>query len=352
MAARRWWIGLLCGAIVLLVGCSKTTRLTFNSTPEGVRCFETSISADGRYVGLTTLNDPSGLTQDQQTMIRKVSDLSTVKLAGNGDHLTGGGAVTRDGGAVVLWIANRAQLWNRSTGVFTPVSPSNEAIDNPVISADGGTIAYQSAGVIWRYDVKADTREQVSPSRPGDSTYFTSPRLSADGRYVTYKMVELSSTVGLTVIDTQSGSTWQLIGAFETGGGGGASISNDGRWVAYAKHKPGDPPGSSQIYLWDRISNSSTRLTNAATTPKVGGATISGDGSRVAYVSADWVARTGKVVLVERATLKSSAPIDANYYVHGPVLSDDGHTMALCTAATNLVSPSPAAPNIYVWTDR
>ncbi|CAN5720173.1 hypothetical protein BH10ACT1_BH10ACT1_06140 [soil metagenome] len=126
MRARRTWIGVAAVACLLLAGCDSISAVTSNRTPDS-RCFTNSLSADGRYIAFTTLSDPSGQTQLQQSLVRKADGTGSVKLAGDGSDTSTRAAVSGDGGSVAYQLFVRSGgegrrvgfVWHRSSGVRT-----------------------------------------------------------------------------------------------------------------------------------------------------------------------------------------------------------------------------------------
>lgn len=360
MAVRRAWVAAVVGACAVLAGCDRITPVTVN-TAEKYGCHSNSISADGRYVAFSTPGDPSGLSQDQRTIIRRSDGTGSVTIAGYGTGAASGGSVTGDGGGVVFtrWTSNtdgtgdaRAYLWRRSTGQTTPVSPAGESVVSPVISADGKWIAYAGDYAVWRVSVATGARTMVSPT-PDDSTTYAQPTLSADGRYMTFLTRRMSENTNITWRDNVTGETRQLLNAFERAPSTSrAAISDDGRWVTFTKTNPGDLGGSPQVNYWDRTSGSHTRLTSASNPRFVGGATISGDGTRIAYSWTDRNTQVGRLVLVDRASRTSRTVVDVDQPIASAMFSKDGHTLSFCTMATDLNPNGSYAPNIYRWTDR
>lgn len=154
-----------------------------------------------------------------------------------------------------------------------------------IVSADGGTVAYQNGWsdlvaaplVYWArqyavaYDRLADHNEFLShgPGNPLDGRDGVPVALSADGRYVLLESIdsltagETPLTYGLTKVylyDRQT-DTARLVSHLadqpSTAGAGAAlDLSADGRFVLWASGDSGFVPGVTaafaQLYLWDR----------------------------------------------------------------------------------------------------
>lgn len=364
MARQHHRMGMLAVAFLGLAGASLTsctgptiTRITANSVGEQ-RCLRPSVSADGRWVTYTSLDDPSGLTRPQRTSIRPLPSGAPTELAGDPSSASYGGALSAAGGLAVFSIyvrtssstgEHRVFSWNRATGARAQVSPTGESNSNPVMSSDGKKVAYVASGGngIWLADIASKTRKKVTPAPVADNDTFAEPLLSSTGRYVTYRRIDHSQ---LYVADTVTGARWPLLAASEYGDSTEkVGISGDGRWAAYVKTNASVLGGAPQLYAWDRTTGTSTRLTTAAAGSAMGGAAISGDGARIAYVVPDHGSQTGKVVLVQRSTKATIASISGNHPVAHPVLAADGRSMVFCTSSTNVVAGSPYAPNLYLW---
>jgi Tol biopolymer transport system component len=359
MTRRRTFMTMAALAALVLTGCDRIQRATNSTYSDGIRCMEGSLSADAKWVVVSTMGDPSGIRTDQQTLLRRLSDGHTYKLAGRpSGSAVQGGAVSADGGVAVFEISysidgglgaeNRVFAYSRATGKRTQISPTGESELSSAVSGDGRYVAYASeAGAIWRYDRTTKTRSRMSQS--STIARYVRPALSADGRYVTYFR---SDNPGIYVHDAHTGYTFSLLSAGETAENlTQPSISSDGRYVAYTKEHPGLLSGASEIYVWDKTTGTSKRLTSSSVDKHVGQATISGDGSRVAFSSLVPGKYENTLTVADRATGKATTVVRPNHYLHNPVMSGSGHHVEFCTDATNLAPNSPQAPNIYVWSD-
>jgi len=217
---------------------------------------------------------------------------------------------------------------------------------------------------------------QGNPSNAGS----TNPAVSADGRYVAFSSSG-SSMVGLNqppntgisnvyVRDTVAPSTTAVSDVTCTTsqglcGSGTASISGDGRYVAFdslnANLVPGGTSGTWQIYLRDRSTGTISRLSvttggaqgNGDSTNPI----ISPDGAYVAFKSAatnlvsgtdnnnatDVFVRNVSGASTKRISLSSSGG-DSNgasylgYAAGGNAFSSDDHYMVFYSNASNLVA--------------
>jgi Tol biopolymer transport system component len=201
---------------------------------------------------------------------------------------------------------------------------ANEGIiDRPSISADGRYAAFASmadnlvdgdkAGWIDIFvrDQMTRTTQRINVSvsnGEADGASFA-PQISGDGRYVAYESYATNLVPGdtngmsdLFVYDRVTGDTRRIsstpTGGPATGDSADASISNDGRYVAYDSTAPDLVPGDTNdhgdVFLWDRATNRTSRISigpakNGSTGQGNAGSglpSISADGMRVAFVSA------------------------------------------------------------------
>lgn len=344
-------------AVLVLAGCNQVVRVTTSTQQDNGSCLRPSLSADGRWTAFTTFGDPSGTTQPQKTLLKDLQTGASRQLAGDPSSATPMQALSADGSRAVFTISSggkyRVYLWSRSTGARTAISPAGESNLQPVISANGAKVAYAASNgsAMWLHDVATGTRTAIPrPAGAASGDPYLDLALSSTGRYAVYR---LFPDGGFHVRDLVGGGAWSLMSAGESSTGTMMpSISDDGRYVAYAKTHPGLLGGTNQVYVWDRTSGTSTRYTGIAAPKLVGLPSISGDGKRLAYVVNRIQPAPGQLVVIDRASKKTVATVDGNAYIDSPVLSRDGRVAAFCTPSTNLASGSPAAPNVYTWSDR
>ncbi len=137
------------------------------------------------------------------------------------------------------------------------------------------------------------------------------------------------------------------------------AISADGRWVAFEANDPSYPPGSSDLYLYDRTTATTTLVAHDTGLPA-----ISGDGRYVAFSSPSdllgtgsthrqvftWDRVSGTFTQLTHGSKDSGA--DEQYAVHASLaISADGTTVAFATAATDLV-PGGNPAGAVVEVDR
>ena len=251
------------------------------------------------------------------------------------------------------------------------------------LSADGRWIAFDSEATtfapsdtnaatdVFLHDRRNGTTSCLSlglGGAPGDD-HSTLPSLSADGRFVAFQSFASDLVAGDTngasdvfVRDVQLGTTERVSvgtgGAQSTGGAVAASISADGRFVAFTSTAsdlvPGDTNTFSDVFLRDRLLGTTERVSVGAGGLQANdfsaGPSISGDGRFVAFYSAasnlvagDTNARYDVFVRdrVTATTLRASVgpggvePLD---HCFDCALSADGRFVAFRSPATNLIA--------------
>jgi len=198
----------------------------------------------------------------------------------------------------------------------------------------------------------------------GDSSF---PSLSADGRFVAFESSatnlvssDTNGKVDVFVRDTSLGTTERVsISSSEAqvnGSSGSASISADGRYVAFESKATnlvtGDTNGKTDIFVRDRALGTTVRVSVTSSEAQVNGdsgaPSISADGRYVAFqsdatnlVSGDTNGRSDIFVrdLVDGTTTRVSitdAEAQANSGSMWPSISADGRYVAFQSDATNL----------------
>ncbi|MGH7487933.1 MAG: TolB family protein, partial [bacterium] len=198
----------------------------------------------------------------------------------------------------------------------------NDGSLNPVMSADGKYVSYESASSdlvpgqsptthvsfsenVFLYDRVSSTNRLVShifgsQTEGGSDWSLGKASLSADGRFVAF------SSLGRDIAETLDPELLEnfflydrLTGAVTLAGGSGRieqsppTLSADGRWLAFVGNDPLTPTYTNlgQVYLFDRISATTTLLTPSALLPDEAGQggseklSISGDGQSIAFAS-------------------------------------------------------------------
>jgi WD40 repeat protein len=227
------------------------------------------------------------------------------------------------------------------------------------------------------------TRVSVPQSGFEGNGFSSRPAISADGRFVAFESLATNLVANdgnaaqdVFVRDRTSGTTTRVSvpqSGFEANGGGlGAAISADGRFVAFESDATnlvaGDGNARRDIFLRDRTSGTTTRVSIPQSGPEANGhsfnAAISADGRFVAFQSAatNLVAgdsnATTDVFVRDRTsgtTTRVSLPqsgAQGNGFSGEPVISADGRFVAFQSAATNLVAGDGNATRDIFVRDR
>ncbi len=323
----------------------------------------TSISADGRFVAFKsyahnlvigdTNNVADVFVHDRQT--RQTTRVSVASGGAQGNELSIKPSISADGRYVAFesWARNLVIgdtnnkedifVHDRSTGATTRVSVAsdgtqgNDESDVPFISADGRYVVFSS---------------NASNLVSGDNN--TSCDTDSDGQYD-------DNCPDIFLHDRQMGETGRVSVATDgTQGNGwsvGASISADGRYVAFATQSSlvsGDTNGRYDVYVRDRQAGETIRVSVASDgTQGDGDSTwpfISANGRYVAFASAastlvnDDTNGSADIFVHDREARETSrVSVDSNGSQggadsRGSSLSSDGRYVAFTSLAANLVS--------------
>ena len=215
--------------------------------------------------------------------------------------------------------------YDRQTGVIELVSLSTQGVQAdarcryPSLSADGRYVAYASlastlaAGTtgtdlvhVYRTDRVTDTTIRVSVNTAGQIAdhYSTRPRISLDGRYITYisqafnlSPADTNAFVDVYVHDVDTGTTF--LASRDSSGvvGNGTSIdpdiSADGRWIVFRSVStnldPSDGNTIADIYRHDQQTGQTIRISVSSAGVGTNGdcaiPSISADGNLIAFTS-------------------------------------------------------------------
>ncbi len=320
--------------------------VSVSTTNEQTRGNNPAISADGRFVAFESpaYNLVPGDTNNSQDIFvrdRQSGQTERISVSSNNDQATGNSsssAISADGHFVAFYsIASNlvtgdtnsnydAFVRDRLAGTTELVSIASNGIHgnssamNSEISPDGRYVVFESMssnlvpgdtnGVsdIFIHDRQSHTTERLSLSSQGiqgnHHSYF--PSISADGRFVVFQSYannlapndNNSNISDIFLRDRQTGTT-ELISRSLTGTSGNnwsinASISDDGRWVAFASVAsnlvPNDTNGlATDIFIRDRQSGQTERVSVSTDGAQSNGASdhshIAADGSAVVFDS-------------------------------------------------------------------
>ena len=274
--------------------------------------------------------------------------------------------------------------WTFSSADGSSVAHGSPSADlTAVQDTDGGLDAF-----VWDAATGANTllsRRRGNPSATAGG-WSARSAVSADGRYVAFLSAASNLVAGqvdgngvgdVFLRDRQAGTTTLVShapGQPARAGDGEAtevSLSDDGRWVAFASAATdlvdGDGNNASDVFLFDRLTGA-VRLVSyeaGASWKAAGGASrgarLSADGRRLVFTSgapnlvagdangADDVflhdVATGANVLVSHAAVGPG--VAANGYSRSGIPSADGGFVAFTSEASNLVVGSETYPHSY-----
>ena len=213
----------------------------------------------------------------------------------NQDFWSGGGTLTFNPGETrkALTIAIHGDATVESTETFK-LNLSN-AIGASISDGTGiGTIITDDAAALWNFV----TTQRIAPtSNPLDSplAYSSEASVSLDGRYVAYEgylPIAGNNRINISVYDKQTGVSTPITTGWD-GHSQSPSISADGRYVAYQSNDPtfiaGDTNGKYDIFVTDRLLGITERISLSGSGAQGDGdssaPSISADGRLVAFVS-------------------------------------------------------------------
>jgi Tol biopolymer transport system component len=399
--------------LLFLTGWNWTELASVSNTGEqgnGTEDFA-SISADGRYVafhsGANLVADDTNGRHD--IFVRDTVNGTTrrVSVDSGGVQAVGGSSlepsISGDGRYVAFYSTAGNLVEDDTNGDYDIFvhdmilgTTTRATVDNshssyePSISDDGRHVAFRSLAPLvaddtnWKYDIfvhdmVAGTTIRASVDSEGveavggldlGGTAGVEPSLSGDGRYVAFA----SSATNLVADDTNGDydifvhdtvdRTTTRVSVASNGDQGvgspslGASISSDGRYVAFYSDASNlvvdDTNGLSDIFVHDTVNGTTTRVSVTTTQDQgVGGSSlepsISGDGRYVSFRSSannlvandtngltdvflrDTINGTTSRVSLDQEGLQS---IGGGSY--RPSISDDGRYVAFQTGARNL----------------
>jgi|GEM_PF-778843 len=282
-----------------------------------------------------------------------------------------------------IFVHDRQTNQTRRVSVSSAGEQANNHNYDPVISADGRFVAFQSDafnlvtgdgnnnGDIFVYDLQTSTIQRASLSSTGKEGKNGSsfrPSISADGRYVafqsdTYNLVtnDWGWPDDIFVRDTVAGVTTRVSSA--PGGADGnyesefPAISGDGRYVAFQSYATnlvaGDTNNRVDIFVHDRDTATTIRVSvdsagNQSNADSYRPA-ISHDGRYIAFASdasnlvagdtngeMDVFVHDRVTHVTERVSVNASG-VQANEESYSASISADGRYVAFTSFASNLV---------------
>ena len=310
-----------------------------------------SISADGRFVAFDSLatnlvaGDQNGVEDafllDNQTGVVQLLSLSSAGAQGNGQ--SGSPMITPDGRYVAFW----------SIATNLVAGDTNSTMD------------------VFLRDRQLGTTERVSLTSSGGQVFGHSQlrSISADARFVVFETDASNVVSGDTNLSSDVFVRDRLLGTTEcasvssSGALGNlpsqlASISADGRWVAFESLATnlvsGDTNGQRDIFVHDRQTGATERESvssaGAQTNQESRTSSISADGRFVVFSSSATNLVAGgtnglpQIFVRDRQTSTTALLTTAlggaqpNGSSDHPIVSPDGRFVVFASAATNLVA--------------
>ncbi len=371
-----------------------------------------SISADGRFIAFESLagnlvNGDTNRRQDIFVHDRETGNTERVSVASDGTQ-TGNPsfepAISADG-RFVAFASVATNLVNGDTNGFNDIfvhdretatttrvslasdgSQSNNDSSQPVISADGRFVAFQSiasnlvsgdsndARDIFLHDRQTNTTTRISVASDGTQSNNRSfqPVMSEDGRYIAFESRasnlvsdDTNSETDVFVYDRQTDTITSISVANDGSSGNGRSfdpaISGNGRFIAFSSFASNlvsdDTNNTRDIFVHDRQTGSNTRIVSGISSQP----SLSRDGRLLAFGSlannlvADDTNSSQDIFVHDRqigTTMRVSVAANgaqSNGNSSFSMLSADGSTVVFASTANNLVSnDTNQVPDIFV----
>jgi Tol biopolymer transport system component len=197
-----------------------------------------------------------------------------------------------------VFVRDRLLGTNILVSIGTNGTGADGISSEPAISTDGRYVAFSStadnlvnsdtngAQDVFLRDLQTGQTSLISLNASGTGSGNAasySPAISVDGRFVLFRSLASNltlsapySTENLFLRDTQAGLTYALT----TGGAGAASMSPDGRFIAFIDLMLGPVLQFPKVFIWD--SQLSARTFAFTMTGSSGSIAISPDGSKLA----------------------------------------------------------------------
>jgi Tol biopolymer transport system component len=397
-------------------GITERVSLGPSSTQGNERSLFPAISADGRFVAFDaeasnlvrgdTNNARDVFVRDRQTGTTERVSVGPRGVQGN--EVSWFAAISADGRFVVFQssafnlVAGDTEnefidlfVRDRQTGTTERVSVGLSGVQTngdsfgPAISDDGRFVAFASQASnlvqgdsnglsdVFVRDRQMGTTRRISlgpggVQSNGDSGAFGPPKISADGRFVTFQSFASNLVSGDTngqsdvfVRDRQTGTTERVSlgsrGVQANEGSFGPAISADGRFVAFTSNAsnlvPHDTNALADVFVYDRQMGMTERVnlgplgvqandnSSSSSSPAISphGRFVAFDSFASNLVSND----TNKSVDVfvydrqlgttHRVSVGPSG-VQSDSHSESPVISADGRFVAFLSSATNLIS--------------
>jgi WD40-like Beta Propeller Repeat len=247
--------------------------------------FSPVISADGRYVlfhsKASNLATGSFGSSVENLFFRDLQTGTTYPLTSSG---VSSAAMTPDGqsvafiGGAVGISGTQLYVWNSQLTALTYTNTSGTITFNSsfvlvTISPNGQKLAFITGSVPYLYTVDANTVVQLTTS--GSLLSHAGVRFSNDGRFLTYAVSSLNSTVqNVYLYDLPAGTNLLVSQNFNStaitnANSDSPNISSDGRFIAYRSFAgnivPFDSNNVADLFLYDAANNATILVSvNAA----------------------------------------------------------------------------------------
>ncbi|QQR76161.1 MAG: PD40 domain-containing protein [Holophagales bacterium] len=331
-------------------GTTSRVSVSSNGVEGNALSYSPSVSVDGRFVAFSS--DASNLvgsdtngSRDVFVHDRQAGTTTRASLAGNGAQANGvslGSVISGDGRFVAFFSVATNLVANDTNGTF-------DVFVHDLLTGATTRVSVSSAG-------GQASAGSFSPSISGDGRFVAFDSLASN-----LVSGDTNASWDCFVHDRQTGTTSRVSvdnsGAQGNGTSNETSISADGRYVAFISGASNlvaaDANGVADVFVHDRQTGMTTRVSvvesGAEANGASGGPSISDDGRFIAFASdasnlvpADWNGVTdvfrrdlplGTVVLVSAAFPEAQANGQSSYLS----ISGDGHSVAFDSTASNLV---------------
>ncbi len=394
-----------------------TTRASgdLDAAPVPADAINPALSGDGRFVAFVTASriDASGANdfnggpdvylKDRLTgTVTLVSQLTGTQGGAMGVNSNTRPTISDDGRFVAfektvttaVWIPRLYGYWSYTSRTYVHIRDTQADTtatvaegNHPHVSGDGRFLSLTSAALpvpsgdvngilpdIFRYDTTTGEFTVVSTDAngvPGNIGYTTDSAISRDGRYVaivssagTLVPGDMLDKTDVFLKDTVTGAISLVSvaddGTFGNGdsGLGRVSVSDDGRYVAFASEAsnlvPGDSNGVADVFLRDVVLGSTVRLSGNAMGSQGNGRSanpvLSGNGRFVAFESesndlvpgdtngvVDVFVKDRMTGAITRLSVSTDGA-EGNSPAVNAAISRDGRFVAFQSAASNLVA--------------
>ncbi len=267
--------------------------------------------------------------------------------------------------------------------VSSETTEGDDRSESPAISADGSTVVFQSwasnlaigddngAIDVFVYDVDTDTTTLISRAADGTPANGESgnPSVSADGGTIVFQSAatdlvagDTNGTYDIFAYDVATGTITLISGTIGDQTDGLSTepdVSADGGIIAFTSDATnlvtGDTNGVSDVFVYDVATGTTTRVSvdSAGNQATVGASSpaISDDGNRVAFFSATVEGDVFLHDMTSGATTQVSVATNgdpADEWSFAPAISGDGGTVTFNSYATNLVTdPTNNTRHVY-----